>query len=73
MNQNQKDELSAWWNTAVGKAAMDATKAKFKAKRDANKQKRKGGGGNTGGADEKAKGADISATRKCRRNSKRLL
>ena len=38
LDQDQKDELAAWRATAVDKAAMESTKAKFKAKRDAKKQ-----------------------------------
>ena len=64
LNQDQKDESSAWLTTAVGKAAMDAVKAKFKAKRDTKKQKQEGGGGNSGVGDDKAKGADILSNKK---------
>ena len=55
LSSNQKDELSAWRNTASGKKAMEEAKATFKAKRDAKKQKQEGGGGNTGSGDDKAK------------------
>ena len=67
LNSDQKDELSAWRNTAPGKKSMEEAKAKFKAKRDAKKQKQEGGGGNAGGGDDKAKGtqdADILSNKK---------
>ena len=64
LNQDQKDELSACQTSAVGKAAIDATKAEFKAKRNVKKQKQEGGGGNSGGGDNKAKGADILSNKK---------
>ena len=55
LSSNQKDELSAWRNTASGKKAMEEAKATFKAKHDAKKQKQEGGGGNAGSGDDKAK------------------
>ena len=64
LTQDQKDELAAWRNTTVGKAAMESAKAKFKAKRDAKKQKKEGGRGNTGDLDDKDKGADILSNKK---------
>ena len=64
LNQDQKHKLSAWRTSAVGKAAIDAVKAKFKAKRDAKNQKQEGGGGNAGGGDDKAKGADVFSNKK---------
>ena len=55
LNSDQKDELSAWRNTAPGKKSMEEAKAKFKTQRDAKKQRQEGGGGNAGGEDDKAK------------------
>ena len=43
---------------------MESAKAKFKVKRDAKKQKQEGGRGNSGGGDDKAKGADILSNKK---------
>ena len=51
MDQSQKDELFAWRTSAEGKAAIEANKTKLKADRNAKKQKREGGGGNTDGGD----------------------
>ena len=64
LTQDKKDELSAWRNTAAGKASMEAAKTKFKAKRDEKKQKQEGGGGNNGGLDKNDKGADILSNKK---------
>ena len=58
LNADQKDELSAWRETAQGKAAMNKARAEFNAKRKAKKLK-EGGESNTDGLDEKNNGANI--------------
>ena len=58
LTADQKDKLSAWRETAQGKAAMNKARAEFNAKRKAKKLK-EGGESNNGGSDEKNNGANI--------------